>query len=108
MTIHATLTVDLNGYVSDHARKVFNQSLADLHYKKHKLTTLWTVHFVPSASKADADLSVREHVANAAKAAGITNYEVLVMFGDQPAVEWKKTGSTDGLDGLLAALQRLQ
>ncbi|MDA3137079.1 hypothetical protein HG619_23200 [Pseudomonas syringae] len=95
MTIHATLTVDLNGYVSDHARNVFNQSLAARNYTKHKLTTLWTGHFVPSASRADADRSVREHVATAAKAAGIHNYEALVMFGDQPAVEWKTTGGTD-------------
>lgn len=106
MTINATLTVDLNGYVSDHARKVFNQSLADVHYKKHKLTTLWTVQFTPATTRDSADRLVKEHVASAAKAAGITNYEALVMFGDQPAVEWKTTGSTDVSGRLMAALQR--
>ena len=88
MTIHAILTVDLNGSVSAAARAKFYEVLKIHHYVKHKLTTLWTVEFVPGATPASAEKVVREHVALAARAAGITSYEALFMSGTQPAAEW--------------------
>ncbi|WP_153788973.1 hypothetical protein [Pseudomonas sp. EMN2] len=106
MTIYAMLTVDLNGHVTSQAREVFNEVLRKHHYVKHKLTTIWTVQFVPGASPAAAENAVREHVALAARTAGISDYEALLMQGQQPATEWKsKRASTvlelGGLQGLL-------
>jgi len=89
MTIHAILTVDLNGSVSTAARAKFYEVLKSHHYLKHKLTTLWTVQFTASTTPESAERIVREHVALAARAAGITDYEALLMQGAQPATEWK-------------------
>lgn len=104
MTIHAILTVDLNGSVSAAARAKFYEVLKTHHYVKHKLTTLWTVQFAPGATPANAEKVVREHVALAARTAGITDYEALFMPGTQKAAEWKGTRSsstilTDALRG---------
>jgi len=51
MTIHAILTVDLNGSVSTAARAKFYEVLKSHHYLKHKLTTLWTVQFTASTTQ---------------------------------------------------------
>jgi len=91
MSIHAILTVDLNGSVSAAARAKFYEVLKNHHYVKHKLTTLWTVKFTPDTTPAGADRVVREHVALAARTAGIADYEALLMQGTQPATEWKAT-----------------
>ncbi|HFQ8053645.1 TPA: hypothetical protein ACHTCR_005534 [Pseudomonas putida] len=104
MTIHAILTVDLNGSVSAASRAKFYEVLKSHHYVKHKLTTLWTVQFVPGATPAGAEKAVREHVALAARTAGITDYEALFMQGTQPAAEWKGARSSSVL--LADALRR--
>lgn len=104
MTIHAILTVDLNGSVSAAARAKFYEVLKTHHYVKHKLTTLWTVQFTPGTTPAGADRIVREHVALAARTAGITDYEALLMQGAQPATEWKVARSSSTL--LTDALRR--
>lgn len=104
MAIHAILTVDLNGYVSDEARKTFERVLAERHYVKRKLTTVWRVQFTPGTTTVRAETIVREHVALAASTAGIRDYEALVMVGEQPPVEWKKEGTSTGL--LADALRR--
>ncbi|MBP2261262.1 hypothetical protein J3B00_002067 [Pseudomonas sp. BP8] len=97
MTIHAILTVDLNGSVSTAARARFYEVLKNHHYVKHKLTTLWTVQFTPSTTPASAERIAREHVALAARTAGITDYEALLMQGTQPAAEWKGARSSSTL-----------
>jgi hypothetical protein len=105
MTIHATLTVDLNGNVSPQARELFNEVLRKHHYVKHKLTTLWTVQFTPSTTPENAEKIVRDHVALAARAAGVVDYEALLMQGQQPATEWKSKRAPTVLE--LGALQGL-
>lgn len=104
MTLHAILTVDLNGYVSDEARKTFERVLAERHYVKRKLTTVWRVQFTQGTTTVGAEKVVREHVALAASTAGIRDYEALIMVGEQPPVEWKKDGTSTGL--LADALRR--
>lgn len=104
MTIHAILTVDLNSSVTAAARAKFYEVLKHHHYVKHKLTTLWTVQFVPGATPASAERVVREHVALAARTAGISDYEALFMQGTQPAAEWKGVLSSSTL--LTDALRR--
>lgn len=104
MAIHAVLTVDLNGFVTAEARALFNSVLAQHHYVKHKLTTLWTVQFTPTTTVADAVRIVQDHVALAAQKAGIQNYEALVMPGGQPPTEWKKVGPS--ANQLLATILR--
>ncbi|WP_323150931.1 hypothetical protein [Pseudomonas glycinae] len=104
MTLNAILTVDLNGYVSDEARKVFERVLAERHYVKRKLTTVWSVQFTPNTTTAGAEKVVREHVALAASTAGIRDYEALVMVSEQQPIEWKKDGTSTGL--LAEALRR--
>ncbi|VVO75394.1 hypothetical protein PS876_04575 [Pseudomonas fluorescens] len=106
MTRHAILTVDLNGYVSEEARKTFERVLDAHHYVKRKLTTVWRVQFTPGTTAADAERIMREHVALAASTAGIRNYEALVMVGEQPPIEWKKDGVSTGL--LAEALLQLR
>jgi hypothetical protein len=101
MTLHAILTVDLNGNVSDEARKTFERVLAAHHYVKRKLTTVWRVQFTPGTTTARAENVAREHVALAATTAGIRDYEALVMVGEQPPVEWKKNATNPLLEGLL-------
>ncbi|MFJ2447300.1 hypothetical protein [Pseudomonas sp. NPDC087626] len=104
MTFHAIVTVDLNGYVSDTARKTFERVLAEHHYVKRKLTTVWRVQFTPNTTAAGAEKVVREHIALAASTAGIRDYEALVMVGEQPPTEWKIDGTSAGL--LAEALRR--
>jgi len=104
MTIHAILTVDLNGSISSAARAKFYDVLKSHHYVKHKLTTLWTVQFTPSTTPASAERIVREHVALAARTAGITDYEALLMQGTQPPTEWKGARSSSTI--LTDALRR--
>lgn len=104
MTLHAVLTVDLNGSVSPAARAKFNQVLKDHHYIKHKLTTLWTVQFTSGTTPANAERIVRERVALAARTAGIADYEALLMLGPQPATEWKGTRNSSTI--LTDALRR--
>ncbi|MDD2049698.1 hypothetical protein [Pseudomonas putida] len=100
MTIHAILTVDLNGSVSTAARAKFYEVLKSHHYVKHKLTTLWAVQFTPDTTPAGADRVVREHVALAARTAGISDYEALLMQGTQPATEWKANPNSILADAL--------
>jgi hypothetical protein len=90
MTIYVTLTVDLNGNVSTAARAKFNEFLKGRNYTKHKLTTLWTAWFLPNNTIDSAIRYTKESVAAAAKVAGISNYEALVMPGEQKATEWKQ------------------
>lgn len=104
MTLHAIVTVDLNGYVSDSARKTFERVLAEHHYVKRKLTTVWRVQFVPGTTVGGAEKAVRDHVALAATTAGIRDYEALVMVGEQPPTEWKTDRTSAGL--LADALRR--
>jgi hypothetical protein len=106
MALHATLTVDLNGFVTAEARAIFNRVLAEHYYAKHKLTTLWTVQFTPNTTATNAERIVREHVALAANTAGIRNYEALVMLGEQPPIEWKKTDTST--NSLVEALMRFK
>lgn len=90
MTIHVTLTVDLNGNVTQAARAKFNEYLKSQHFTKHKLTTLWTAWFVPNSTIDGAVRFTKETVAAAARTAGITSYEALVMPGEQGPTEWRQ------------------
>lgn len=90
MTIHVTLTVDLNGNVTQAARTKFYEYLKGKNYTKHKLTTLWTAWFNPNGTIDGAVRYTKETVAAAARVAGITHYEALVMPGEQKATEWKQ------------------
>lgn len=90
MTIYVTLTVDLNGSVSQAARAKFYEYLRGQHYVKHKLTTLWTAWFKPGSTIDNAVSYTKVTVAAAARAAGITNYEALVMPGEQQPTEWRQ------------------
>jgi len=90
MTIHVTLTVDLNGNVSQAARARFYEFLKGRNYTKHKLTTLWTAWFLPGNTIESAIRYTKETVASAARVAGITHYEALVMPGEQRPTEWKQ------------------
>lgn len=104
MTLYAIVTVDLNGNVSDSARKTFERVLAEHHYVKRKLTTVWRVQFTPGTTVGGAEKVVRDRVALAATKAGIRDYEALVMVGEQPPTEWKIDGTSAGL--LAEALRR--
>jgi hypothetical protein len=90
MTIYVTVTVDLNGNVSQTARAKFNEYLRGQNYAKHKLTTLWTAWFLPGNTIDSAVSFTRATVAAAARAAGISNYEALVMPGEQQPTEWRQ------------------
>lgn len=90
MTIYVTLTVDLNGNVTQFARNKFNEYLKGQNFTKHKLTTLWTAWFVPNSTIDGAVSFTKTTVAAAARAAGITQYEALVMPGEQQPTEWRQ------------------
>lgn len=90
MTIFVTLTVDLNGNVTQAARAKFYEYLKGQNYTKHKLTTLWTAMFKPGNTIDSAVSYTKTTVAAAARAAGITNYEALVMPGEQRPTEWRQ------------------
>lgn len=90
MTIYVTVTVDLNGNVSQTARAKFNDYLRGQNYAKHKLTTLWTAWFLPGNTIDSAVTFTRTTVAAAARAAGISSYEALVMPGEQQPTEWRQ------------------
>lgn len=90
MTIFVTLTVDLNGNVTQSARAKFYDYLKGQNYSKHKLTTLWTAWFLPGNTIDSAVTFTKATVAAAARAAGISNYEALVMPGEQGPTEWRQ------------------
>jgi len=90
MTIHAVLTVDLDGGVTSSARNTFNEELKKEKYIKHKLTTLWTARFLEGWTKASALQDARNCVDKAARVAGITKYEALVSLSDEAPTEWRK------------------
>ncbi len=90
MTIHVTLTVDLNSNVTQVQRNRFNEFLKERHYIKHKLTTLWTAYFIPGNTIDSAVRYTRETVSLAAASAGIAHYEALVMPGEQSPTEWRQ------------------
>jgi len=105
MPLHATVTVDLDNGVSSTARAKFNEELKKKHFTKHKLTTLWTAKWLGDATRAGALKYVQNSVDQAAAAAGIYTYEVLVSISEEPPTEWKKSGTP--ASGLLAeALRR--
>ena len=90
MAIHAVVTVDLDSGVTTSQRNKFNQYLKDQNFTKRKLTTIWTVVFVETATKVSAAAYVRRHVDEAASSAGINNFEALYSLSDGPVVEWAK------------------
>lgn len=73
-------------------------------FVKHKLTTLWTVMFVPDCTKADAAKYARDSIDAAATAAGIATYEALVSISDGPPAEWQKGTPNKHTNSLAMAL----
>lgn len=107
MPLHATVTVDLDNGVSSATRAKFNEELKKKHFTKHSLTTLWTAKWLGDATKAGALKYVQNSVDQAAAAAGISAYEVLVSISEEAPTEWKKPGTS--ANGLLAqALRRYE
>lgn len=96
MSLNASLTVDLDNFVSSTVRNKFNEELKKKKFVKHKLTTLWTVSFAPNTSRAWAERYVRDSVDAAALSAGISTYEAFVTVSETPPIEWRK-GTTNTL-----------
>jgi hypothetical protein len=90
MDFYAVATVDLDGGVSSSARNTFNDELKKEKFNKHKLTTLWTVHYTSGWTKASALKDARDSIDKAARIAGIAKYEALVALADEPPTEWRK------------------
>ena len=99
MPLYAVVTVDLDAGVTSTQRNKFDQYLAERHYTKQKLTTIWTVMFTPTTSKPDAKALLRQHVDDGARFAGITRYEVLFSLSDEPAIKWNKVAAPQSLLG---------
>lgn len=88
MTVSVMLSVDLNNVTST-VRAKFYEELKSKQWVKLKLTTTWRARFTEGASKAAAISTAKSHVAAAAKAAGVTNYEAAASASDEPLAEWK-------------------
>lgn len=101
MSLNASLTVDLDNFVSSTARNKFNEELKKRKFVKHKLTTLWTASFTPDTSRAWAERYVRESVDAAALAAGVSTYEAFVAISEAPPIEWRKGAAETLLGSLL-------
>jgi hypothetical protein len=85
--MYAMLSVDLNGYVSDTARRTFNEHLASEKWKKLKLTTVWQARFSEGVTAADAVAITKQDVKSAASKAGVRDYEAVVSVSSaEPAL----------------------
>ncbi|MFY1663740.1 hypothetical protein [Pseudomonas sp. Pseu.R1] len=104
MSLNASLTVDLDNFVSSKAREKFYEELKKKQFVRRKLTTLWTVSFTPTTSRAWVERYVRDSVEAAALSAGISTYEAFVSISETPPIEWR-TGTNNTL---LAGLLRFQ
>ena len=90
MAVSVLLTVDLNRNVSEASRKVFNEKLAELKWNRLSLTTSWTARFVEGATIEAALSTAKGDVAQAAAAAGVSNYEAAAQAGHQSVEIWRK------------------
>jgi hypothetical protein len=90
MAKNVLLSVDLNNITADQ-RKLFNEALAKNNWVKHnRLTTIWTAVFKERATDEGAVQGSKKYVDEAALAARISSYDVLIHVGDSKPVEYSK------------------
>lgn len=92
MQVHVMLTVDLNRYVGDEARKRFYEYLAKEQWTKLSLTTTWRATFKDGVTTAAAIGATKTDVKNAAAYAGIGNYEAAAEPGYEAPTVWNQAG----------------
>jgi len=90
MAVSVLLTVDLNRGVSEAARKIFNDKMVELNWRRLSLTTSWTATFVEGATLGAALATAKSDVGKATAAAGVNNYEAAAQAGPQPVEVWRK------------------
>jgi hypothetical protein len=88
MKVYVMLTVDLNRYVSEDARKRFYEYLAKEQWTKLSLTTTWCAAFKDGVTTVEAITTTKTDVKNAAAHAGVGNYEAAAEPGYEAPTVW--------------------
>lgn len=89
MGLRAMLSLDLEAGVSVDRRTEFNKQMATKHWTKiSNVTTTWWNTFVDGGTEAGIVQTTKNHVAEAAKAAGISKYHAVIEVGPSNPTEF--------------------